>query len=109
VISPAKLQRVILSLLFFLAVLYLGDYAQLKLRGAGGLSTVPIILGTPMKDGRVQIFRGDNQTETCVHSLFPHLGYSPCWYVKQNSMQLIGAQNVRPTRANVHTTISRRS
>jgi hypothetical protein len=22
------------------------------------------------------------QTITCVHSLFPHSGYSPCWYVK---------------------------
>jgi hypothetical protein len=96
VISGAKLQKLILGLLGFLAALYLGDYAQLKMRGANGTSVIPITLGTPMKDGRVQIFTGDNQTETCVKSLFPHMGFSPCWYVKQNSMQLIGARYGEP-------------
>ena len=42
-----------------------------------------------MKDGRVQIFTGANQTETCVNSLFPHFGYRPCWYVRQNATQLL--------------------
>ena len=29
------------------------------------------------------------QTVTCVHSLFPHNGYSPCWYVKPRINQPI--------------------
>lgn len=28
-------------------------------------------------------------TETCVHSLFPHLGYKPCWYLARHSEQRI--------------------
>jgi hypothetical protein len=29
------------------------------------------------------------QTITCVHSLFPHSVYSPCWYVKPRINQPI--------------------
>jgi hypothetical protein len=88
-ISIAKLQRIILGVLVVAFLLYGGDYAILKARGPSGLGTVNIILGTPMKDGRVQIFTGANQTETCVNSLFPHFGYQPCWYVRQNATQLV--------------------
>jgi hypothetical protein len=88
-ISIAKLQRIILGVLIAAFVLYGGDYAVLKARGASGYDTVNIILGTPMKDGRVQIFTGANQTQTCVRSLFPHSGYNPCWYVRQNATQLV--------------------
>jgi hypothetical protein len=96
-ISANRLQRIVLSFLAFAILIYLGDYAILKLRASSGdgssaFGSIRITLGTPMKDGRVQIFTGDNQTETCVHSIFPHLGYRPCWYVKQNQMQIIGAQ-----------------
>jgi hypothetical protein len=24
---------------------------------------------------------------TCVHSLFPHMGYQPCWYLSRHSEQ----------------------
>ena len=88
-ISGAKLQRIILGALVAAFLLYGGDWAILKARGASGFGTVNITLGTPMKDGRVQIFTGANQTQACVNSLFPHFGYNPCWYVKQNSTQLV--------------------
>jgi hypothetical protein len=26
-------------------------------------------------------------TVTCVHSLFPHMGYQPCWYLSRHSEQ----------------------
>lgn len=88
-IGVAKLQRIILGALVAAFVLYGGDYAILRVRGSSGFDTVNIILGTPMKDGRVQIFTGANQAETCVRSLFPHFGYRPCWYVRQNATQLV--------------------
>jgi hypothetical protein len=96
-ISASHIQRIVIGVLAFAIVLYLGDYAVLKVRASSGngssaFAAIPITVGTPMKDGRVQIFTSDAQTETCVHSLFPHFGYRPCWYVKQHQMQLIGAQ-----------------
>jgi hypothetical protein len=27
--------------------------------------------------------------QTCVHSLFPHLGYQPCWYLARHNEQRI--------------------
>ncbi|MGA8035808.1 MAG: hypothetical protein WA823_13950 [Candidatus Acidiferrales bacterium] len=100
-ISASRLQRVIAVVLGFAILLFIGDYLVLKIRastgnGSSAFGSISIIQGTPMKDGRVQIFTTDAQSETCVHSLFPHLGYRPCWYVKQNQMQLIGAWDRQP-------------
>ena len=95
-ISASKLQRIILSVLIAAFLLYGADYAILKARGASGYATVNITLGTPMKDGRVQIFTGANQTQTCVRSLFPHFGYQPCWYVRQNAAQLVERWDSEP-------------
>jgi hypothetical protein len=37
------------------------------------------------KNGREDYEPADTQTVTCVHSIFPHSGFSPCWYVvRQN-------------------------
>ena len=95
-ISIAKLQRIILAAVVAAFLLYGGDWAVLKARGSRGFDTVNITLGTPMKDGRVQIFTGANQTQTCVNSLFPHFGYNPCWYVRQNSTQLVERRESSP-------------
>jgi hypothetical protein len=88
-VPTSKLQRFVLGLIALVVVIFAIDYVQLKARGAAGIGTVPLTVGTAMKDGRVQIFTGDDQTETCVRSLFPHFGFNPCWYVKKNSTQII--------------------
>ena len=37
------------------------------------------------KNGREDYEPAATQTVTCVHSIFPHSGVSPCWYVvRQN-------------------------
>jgi hypothetical protein len=87
--SATRLQRIILAVLVAAFLLYGADYAILKARGSSGFDSVNITLGTPMKDGRVQIFTGANQVQSCVRSLFPHFGYQPCWYVRQNATQLV--------------------
>jgi hypothetical protein len=48
------------------------------------MTTQPII-EIPQKDGRDQIVLGDSQTQSCVRALFPHDGYSPCWYVARRN------------------------
>ncbi len=46
----------------------------------------------PEKNGKTE-YQVDalnpEQTVTCVHSLFPHMSYSPCWYVKPSINQPI--------------------
>jgi hypothetical protein len=38
------------------------------------------------KDGKTEYEEGDPETQTCVNSLFPHLGYSPCWYLRRHKL-----------------------
>jgi hypothetical protein len=57
----------------------------------GPLDTVQIqrTYEIPHKDGRAEFAFAEPQTVPCVHSIFPHLGYSPCWYLKRHTQQTI--------------------
>jgi len=96
----------LLSAILALGVLYLIDYMALRYRMArGGLAaataTVTILYGTPLKNGEVSIFWDQPQTETCVRSVFPHLGYPPCWYAVRHTTKMISenprASELRPS------------
>ena len=50
------------------------------------------VLAIPEKNGETEYevdAQNPEQTITCVHSFFPHSGYSPCWYVKPRINQPI--------------------
>ncbi len=50
------------------------------------------VLAIPEKNGKTEYevdAQNPEQTITCVHSFFPHSGYSPCWYVKPRINQPI--------------------
>jgi hypothetical protein len=74
------------------ALLYVGDYLYLRLRmllpkpsDPFESFTVPRVLAIPEKGGKTSYEidqQNPEQTITCVHSLFPHAGSMPCWYVK---------------------------
>jgi hypothetical protein len=75
--------------LFALAALtYIGDYAVARYRLAHGsaLATVELarMYAIPQKSGKTELDYGGAETDTCVRSLFPHFGYSPCWYLTRN-------------------------
>ncbi len=71
-----------------LLIWYIGDYISLKIRRAP-LSTVKVskFYAVPQKDGKTSFEPGETELQTCVNSMFPHLGYSPCWYVKRHRTQ----------------------
>jgi len=66
-----------------LAVIYAADYLSAKMRGQSALGTVQVQLyyAVPLKDGKTEFMLLDPETKTCVKSLAPHFGYSPCWYL----------------------------
>jgi hypothetical protein len=66
-------------------ILYAGDFISVKLR-RDPLSVVQInkIYAVPQKGGKTEFDTGDPESQTCVNSIFPHLGYSPCWYVRRH-------------------------
>ena len=78
-----------------LAAVYAIDDLRIRfrLRGAeagGALGTVTFYSAILRKDGRVEVFWDQPQTETCVQSLFPHAGYRPCWYARRRPVRTIG-------------------
>ncbi len=77
-----------------LALVYAGDYLLIRHKMANkqdsnAFGTVQFYYATPLKNGKVQIFVEQQETEACIHSLFPHFGYRPCWYASREDARMI--------------------
>jgi hypothetical protein len=93
--------RVVRFALLGLAVLYIGDYISALYRLPGNRQTlgtvqVQTLWAIKQKDGRIDYELGDRVTQTCLVSLFPHLGYSPCWYVRGHTQKVIKVGRAGP-------------
>jgi len=85
------LLRVLYVLLAVFALVYGYDYASVRHRMSANkqgdpidVVTYPHLLAIPQKGNKVEYAldaQSPMESQTCVHSLFPHVGYSPCWYV----------------------------
>ena len=84
------LKRIAIAVVALLVIWYVGDYVSLKLRREP-LSSIQVLkfYAVPQKDGKTSYEPGDRETQTCVNSMFPHMGYNPCWYVKRHRNQQI--------------------
>lgn len=86
-IHPVK--KIALTLMFVLiavaALSYAVDYLVWRYRLASGHNpygtlTVQFYYAIQEKNGKTEYDFQPPQRETCTNSLFPHAGYSPCWY-----------------------------
>jgi hypothetical protein len=80
------IKRIFIGVVLTTAVVYILDYAVLRVRIATnhnpfGTVTVRPYYAVPQKNHKTEFLFDDPQNETCVHSLFPHAGDSPCWYL----------------------------
>ena len=85
--------RLAVALLLAGATLFLGDYALLSWRisrnqGYGSIQ-VSVVYQIPQKGNKAEYVAVDPQMQTCVRSLFPHLGDQPCWYLRRHTQQQI--------------------
>lgn len=86
------MKRAALIAIAALVALYLADYALLRHKMANpdqtvAYGTITSFYGTATKGGKMEIFTDQPQTETCVHSLFPHAGYRACWYISKGGVK----------------------
>lgn len=92
-ISPRVLaKRILIVVVAALGLCYLADYVSVRIRMIYPKPADPFesrtalrVLAIPEKNGKTSYeidVQNPQQTVTCVHSLFAHSGYSPCWYVK---------------------------
>ena len=86
----ALIKRIATAGLILISILYVGDLISVKLR-RDPLSVVQInkIYAVPQKGGKTEFDAGDPESQTCVNSIFSHLGYSPCWYVNRHRNQQV--------------------
>jgi hypothetical protein len=101
--SPVKLVRVVRSALLILVALglvaYFVDFAWYELRAyapkfgsANGTVHRIRLLAIPTKGNKIEYEIDAVHPEEdvpCSHSLFPHGGYPPCWYLSRNPNQPI--------------------
>lgn len=104
--SPRNLaKRTLMITVAALALIYCVDYLWFRIRMIHPRPTDPLeslkatrLLAIPEKGGKTSYEidqQNPEQTITCVHSWFPHAGYSPCWYVKPRINQPIPVTIIR--------------
>lgn len=81
--------RIFISVVLICAITYAIDYVVLRVRiatnhNAFGTVSVRPYYAVPQKDHKTEFLFDDPQDETCVHSLFPHAGDTPCWYLSRH-------------------------
>jgi len=93
----AAAQWGVISVLVALGLVYAGDYLYVRMKlGAGaeanagngilGSVTLQRYWEIPQKNGKVEYSFDPPAQQTCVHSIFSHAGYSPCWYLSRRKM-----------------------
>jgi hypothetical protein len=86
--------RGIAGVLVAAALLYAGDYLSLRFRIPRNRPQFSQIQVQPYyaiaeKNNKTEFLSADPQLVTCAHSIFPQMGYKPCWYVQRNINQRI--------------------
>jgi hypothetical protein len=74
------------------AVVFVLDWAVFEFRvvtkrNPYGTVTVDHYYAVGEKGGKTEFIFDPPQAQTCVHALFPHAGYSPCWYLDRHPEQ----------------------
>ena len=75
-------------------VVYAGEFISIKFRIPANREPFAVVqinkyYAVPQKGGKTEFEPGATEMQTCVNSIFPHLGYSPCWYVRRHRNQQI--------------------
>ena len=84
------LRRFALIVAGLLALAYASDYAALRIpipKGRAAYSTVTVrpYYDVGLKSGKSDFYFLDPRNQTCVNSLFPHMGFNPCWYLRKHT------------------------
>jgi hypothetical protein len=84
--------RALLALCLVAALAFVIDAALLRYSehlGHEAFSTVTVhpYYSFPRKDKKIELMFDDPRDQTCVNSLFPHMGYPACWYLRRHPDQ----------------------
>jgi hypothetical protein len=81
-------------------LIYVGDSLSIRFhfphRDPFGTVQVQPYYAVRLKNHRIEYTMADPETETCVHSLFPQSGYTPCWYLSRHTQRRIDIDSLLP-------------
>jgi len=84
------LRWAILIFVLLFGIAFVVDYVKLRMNpSAIGSVTIQRYYVVGLKNGKTEMSMGQPETEMCVNSVFPHLGYYPCWYLRRHNMKQI--------------------
>lgn len=86
--------RIFGAVVLFAVVAYAGDYLRVRYKLSKHLDPFATVTIQPyyaihQKNGKTEYDFAPPESQLCVRSLFPHLGYSPCWYVRRHTEKRI--------------------
>ena len=82
------MRRIFIVAILGLCVLCAGDYFAAS-HAALGTVKVERYYAIPQKDGKTEFVFATPESQSCVQSMLPHLGYNPCWYVNRRKRKRI--------------------
>ena len=71
------------------ALLAVGVVYGVEVLRARQTETLTFYYSTQLKNGRVQVYYDQPQTEVCVRTVFPHGGRRPCWYARREPVRRV--------------------
>lgn len=88
-VIKSALKWAVISLALAAVLTYIGDYGWLRYRIASGRAAYGVVAVSTdyaihQKNGKTEFQMSDPQSQTCVNSIFPHQGMSPCWYLRRH-------------------------
>ena len=88
------MKRILFITILSLLILYIGDYISVryripKKRDQFGMVKVQRYYAVGLKSGKTDFMFLPPQNQVCVHSLFPHFGDTPCWYLTRRNVKRI--------------------
>ena len=94
-----------------LFMVYAGDYLSLryripKNRDPLGTVEIEVYYAVGLKNHKVEYMRADPETQTCARSLFPQMGYLPCWYLNRHRRKWIEIGRLHDIQVEAFSSIS---
>ncbi len=88
------MKRAFLAVLVLVAALYCGDAISLRYRIPGNRQPLGSVLverdfAVTLKNHQTEFLFDQPRPQPCVHSLFPHMGDPPCWYLARHARQRV--------------------
>lgn len=86
--------RTAIGLVAAALVAYVADAIQVRIRLATGgpaeaYGTVTVLYAAGLKGSKYEVYADQPDVETCTRTLFPQMGHSPCWYLREHSLKML--------------------